>query len=391
MATLTYNTELIFQSQDDFRLILDVLESQKRAFNEASKIHFEEDKGHRNNIVELHGKFYKQFREKNQKIPAQIVIRAEQECLSNYRSTKSNKHKIDKAIEKKGLSMRLDQRLYSYKNGKFKLTTLNKRIWVDFNKYSRLTEILKNYKFCDPLIFFRDGKIWICLSFKIETKPEALDKLALGIDLGVNRAIATSEGKIYIDKKFNKEKRKLRYLKRQLQSCIHTKKSKSARKHLKKLKHKERNKNKNQTHLLVNYITRDTKANTLILEDLTGLKSPKQKRSKSNNNKIGQVPLYQFKQILTYKAPLYGKTVMLINPKFTSQIDSRTGLKDGLRKGSRYYCSDGQILDADINASINIAKRSKLPVSLRSNSGFETYGQALVIVPNVGNTLGRKT
>lgn len=391
MVTLSYNTELIFQSREDFDKIITILLAEQKVFNEASKIHFGNGEKRKNSIVELHNKFYKQFRERNPDIPAQIVVRGLQSCLSAYRTVKSNKHKIDKPIEKKNLSIRLDKRLYTYKNGKLKLTTLDKRIWVNFNKYPKLEEMLNSYTFCDPLLFVRNGKIWICLSFKIETKPESLNKLALGVDLGINRSIATSEGKIYIDHKFNKEKRKLRYLKRQLQSCIHTKKSKSAKRHLKKLRHKEANKNKNQSHLLVNEVIKSTKANTLILEDLTGLKNPKKKNSKSINNKIGQVPFYQFKQILTYKAPLYGKTVILINPKFTSQIDSRTGLKDGLRKGSRYYCSDGQILDADINAAINIAKRSKLPVSLWSNSGFETYGQAVVIRSNVGNTLSRNT
>jgi transposase len=32
-------------------------------------------------------------------------------------------------------------------------------------------------------------------------------------------------------------------------------------------------------------------------------------------------------------------------------------LKGGIRKGCRYYASDGKVFDADWNASINIAKR----------------------------------
>lgn len=384
MTTLTYNAEVLFQSQEDFGKILTVLESERKVFNEASKIQFGNGGKRKNSIVELHSKFYSKFRAENPEIPSQVVIRGEQACLSAYRSIKSNKHKIEKPIEKNNLSIRLDKRLYTWKNNKIKLTSLNGRVLVDFHRYPKLNEFLGKYEFCDPQLFYRNNKIWIGLTFKIQTKPESVEKTAVGIDLGVNRAVATSEGIIIQDKKFNKEKRKLRFLKRKLQS----RGTKSARKHLKKLRRKERNKNKNQTHLLANTILKTSKANTIVLEDLTGLKNPKNKKkkvSKSNNNKIGQVSFAELRTVLTYKAPLWGKTVTLVNPTFTSQIDSRTGLKDGTRKGSRYYCKDGAILDADINASINIARRSKLPVSLGSN--IETYGQAVVTRPIVDKSL----
>lgn len=385
MVNLTYNAELLFQSQEDFERILCVLKSEQKVFNEASKVHFGDGSKRKNSIVDLHSKFYSQFRLANPEIPSQIVIRGEQACLSAYRSIKSNKHKIDKAIEKNNLSIRLDKRIYTWKDNKIKLTSLSGRVTVDFVRYSKLNEYLENYQFCDPELFYRNGKIWIALTFKVLTKPEAINKLAVGIDLGVNRAVATSEGLIVQDKKFNREKRKLRYLKRKLKSAVDVKKSKSAKRRLKRLSRKERNKNKNQTHLLVNKIIKSTEANVIVVEDLKGLKNPtnkKKKTSKSNNNKIGQVPFSEFRRILTYKAPLFGATVLTIDPKFTSQIDSRTGLKDGLRKGSRYYCSDGVVLDADVNAANNIVKRSKLPIScLLLSKALD--GQATVTRPIV--------
>jgi IS605 OrfB family transposase len=387
VPNLTYKAELLFQSQEDFGKILNVLKAEQQVFNEASKIHYGDGSKRKNSIVELHAGFYSKFRLAHPEIPSQIVIRGEQACLSAYRSIKSNKHEIHKAIEKKNLSIRLDKRIYTYKEDKIKLTSLDKRVTVDFKRYPKIEEMLKSYEFCDPLLFERDGKIWIALTFKVPAKPESIEKLAVGIDLGVNRVVATSEGKIFQDKKFNKTKRKLRFLKRRLRS----KGTKSARRHLKKIRHKEANRNNNQSHLLANTIISSTSANVLVLEDLTGLKNPKSKKkkmSKSNNNKIGQVPFARLREILTYKAPIYGKTVLLIDPKFTSQIDSRTGLKDGLRKGSRYYCSDGVILDADLNASINITKRSKLPVSLGRN--IETYGQAVVTQPIVFKSFNSK-
>ena len=48
---------------------------------------------------------------------------------------------------------------------------------------------------------------------------------------------------------------------------------------------------------------------------------------------------------------------MLVNPAYTSQIDSRTGLLQGTRRGDRFYGLDGVVLDADTNAARNILQR----------------------------------
>ncbi len=217
----------------------------------------------------------------------------------------------------------------------------------------------------------------MALTFDI---PEILPKntLALGIDLGCRVNAATSEGNLYIDKKFNGEKRRLRFNKRKLQSKSKT--SKSAKRSLKKLKGKEANKNKNFSHHLANKLIKNTKADTLVLENLKSLKVKKNKYE--NKNRISQVPIYQLKQILTYKALLNEKTVIEVCPSYTSQIDSQTGKKDGVRKGRRYYSKSGKIYDSDVNGAINIGQRSKLPVSCSSNG--ITYGQAKVNSPIVG-------
>jgi transposase len=84
------------------------------------------------------------------------------------------------------------------------------------------------------------------------------------------------------------------------------------------------------------------------------------------------------KEFTTYKAQQSGKKVVTVNPAYTSQIDFRTGKKDGTRQKGRYVGVDGKVLNADINASLNIAKRSKLPVSCVSNV---IYGQGAINHP----------
>ena len=61
---------------------------------------------------------------------------------------------------------------------------------------------------------------------------------------------------------------------------------------------------------------------------------------------------------------------MLVNPAYTSQIDSRTGLLQGKRRWDRFYGLDGVVLDADTNAARNILARlydDEITLAERSN------------------------
>ena len=367
MPNISYNVKLIFSDPMDKNRIIEMLEAQKEAFNACSKAAFGLKKNDRN-IVRLHEAFYKKFRKSNPHIPSQILIRAEQEVLSSYKSIKTNKHKIDKPCEKERLSIRLDKRIYSYKkddsveNGfVFSVVSLGKRVKCRIQTYEKVEGLLANFPLCDPLIFIKEKDVFMGLSFKIgETVPQ--NEKTVGIDLGVRVFAATSEGNLYIDKKFNAEKRRLRYNKRKLRSAK-DRGSKSAKRHLKKLRRAERNKNKNFVHHLTKKIVKDTDAGYLAIEDLKGIKSKEKKSEYKNLNRISQISFFDFRTILSYKALLHGKQVITVRPQYTSQIDSRTGKKDGTRCGRRYIGSDSVILDADINAACNIASRSKHPIS----------------------------
>lgn len=390
---LTYSVKLQFSCQKEKERMIKTLEGQRFAFNEASKIHFGNGEKRKNSIVELHSKFYKEFRAKNLDSLADITIQAEQECLSSYRSIKSNKHKIDKPITKRRLSCRLNKNIYTFdlSNKRIKLTCVGgKRIWAGLEVYDKLNELLSKYPICDPLIRERDGIIWLDMTFNNPTPGLNPTQKAIGVDLGIRRVAATSEGKIFQDKDYLYRKRATRFLKRKLRSIAQTKRSKSARRKLKKIRHKEVNQTKNFVHNLTSQILK-TDANVIVIEDLSQIKNPKNKGKKKyqNLNKISQVPFYMIRQMLEYKALLKGKILEIVNPAFTSQIDFRTGNKDGTRKGCRYYGKDKVVLDAELNAANNIVLRSKLPVSCCIlHTALD--GQATVTKLNVGSTLIRK-
>lgn len=348
---LTYNIKLIFGLDSDKESLIKMLEAQQFAFNEASKINFTLKK---NSIINLHSSFYKKFRSAYPEIPSQIVSGVRNESLSCYRAIKSMGHKINKPVVKNKLSMRLDKGSFSYKKEIFSILSLGKRVKCKGIFYPKITELFRKYKFCNPLIFKRDNDLFLAMTFEI---PEVLvqNKIAVGVDLGIRVFAATSDGVLYKDSKFKAEKRRLRFLKRKLQSCG----SKSAKRHSKKIRRKEANKNKNFLHHLSNHILSTSRGNVIVLEDLKGIK--KRKNKFQNKNKISQISFAELRRILTYKAPLYNKEVKTVDPHYSSQTDCVSGKVEGKRCGRRFYSVSGKVFDAEINAAINLAKKTNHP------------------------------
>jgi IS605 OrfB family transposase len=239
----------------------------------------------------------------------------------------------------------------------------NKRESCTFILFDKVRELFSTCVPKDPTIFARDGRLFLSVPFEVPSLP-CKDDTAIGVDLGMKRFFVTSEGKSFVDKNYLKQRRKLRYLKR----CLQSKGSHSSKRHLQRLSHKERNASKNQVEKACNVLLRSTNASILVLEDLTKIKTKTSKTKEGfkrtrHNNALSQVPFYMFKERLTNKAQLVGKRVETVSPAFTSQTDSRTNKRNGIRHGCNYICFDGVVLDADWNAAVNIALRAKHPLS----------------------------
>ena len=359
----TYKVKLRFNNQEIYDFWVSQMSLVRDCYNFASKIMFDEKLPL--NIKSVHNRLYKEEREKFQSLPSQICIQINRQVLSNYRTVRSNRHKPDKPITMKNPSLQLDKRLYSKLNGtSFKLNNGkgNHRDIVSFVTYPKFSELFGKYQVCDPKIKYdeRNGVFYGCFSF-IDPQPNPMDDSVLGVDLGLKRIATTSDGVALTDKKYLANRRRIRHKKRVLQ--MHKKHSHSARTKLKKLRRKEANVSRNFCHHLVNEILKTDKT-FIVMEDLTAIKQSTSvtyegHKKTRHNNMMSQVPFYQLKQILTYKAQALGKRVVTVSPKYTSQEDCRTNERTGVRKGCRYYCNDGIVFDADWNAAINICNRYK--------------------------------
>ena len=356
----TYNIKLLTSSQEDLASVLEIFKLHQSVYNYMSDFVFVNINKNINKKI-IHDKNYYKCRKLFPNCPSQIIIRAKEAVYSNYKTIKSNKQlsKLKKPIKQENLSIRLDKRLYTFiKDNKIKLTTCDRRITCSYVPYPKFKELFSKYSLCDPLIFYKDNQFWLSVSFEIP-EPTYIENNCVGVDLGIKRFATTSEGNCYQDKQFLREKRRLRYNKRILRSKLDTKHSHSCKIKINNIKKKERNKNKELCHKVVNSILK-TNSNAIVIEDLKGIKS--KNKGRKFNNKRSQIPFYKFREILNYKAHLLGKKMITVDPSYTSQNDYRK-IEKGIRKGCRYYASDNLIFDADWNAAINIGLRSKLPIS----------------------------
>ena len=362
MVIKTYNIRLTAE-QDFNDFWVNTLTQTRDAYNRCSMLISSNNLPY--SLKQVHHECYYILRSEFPALPSQSIIRIEREVISAYKSRKSNKQRSD-IPQKHSLSMTLDKRIYSnFTRDGISLTSdvPNKRKRFSFELYPKVNEMFASSLAKDPTIFYRNESLWLSIPFElIGCMPVSIT--SVGVDLGMKRLFTTSEGIAFRDKTYLRERRKVRYLKR----CLSSKCTKSAKKHLHKVRHREYSLSKDMCHRACNELLKSTNASYVVMEDLSKIKTKTSKTNdgftrKRHNNAMSQVPFYMFKQILTYKATLAGKQVVSVSPCFTSQTDSRTSKKEGIRKGCRFYCTDGIVLDADWNAAVNIAQKSKHPFS----------------------------
>lgn len=386
---LTLTTRLIFPSPEDEQGCWEMLKAAQLVWNECSKVHF--NSGGPNDLKSLHNLFYRPFRDAHPEIPSQIITSNIRSCLGAYRAIKKNGVTLEEPAVKKRFSQTLDQRTSRYTKDGFNFTTLGKRCNASPYLYPRLQEFLDLYPRTSPKLFTRDGEIWAAYTFEVPTrfgarttetvdekfKPE--DKV-LGLDMGVRNFVTTADGIIIRDNTYNTRKRSVRYLKRKLKS----KGTRSARKHLKKLRRRERNLSRDFNIRVARCIVSHP-ATIFGVEDLRGLK-----KGKCGKKQTQQTPIGEFLEILKYKAHLAGKRVETVDPYLTSQLDHRND-RLGHRHKRRFIGADGVILDAEVNAANNVGQRVNHPNSCSCTAldGQVVVSRPIVpIIPVMGTSSG---
>ncbi len=98
------------------------------------------------------------------------------------------------------------------------------------------------------------------------------------------------------------------------------------------------------------------KAVVIVTEDLTAPMAGK-KFGKNVNRRLAAWTKGVIARALENASRRRGSTVAVVNAAYTSQMDSRNGTLSGKRRGEKFYCEDGVVLQADVNAARNVLAR----------------------------------
>jgi putative transposase len=242
-------------------------------------------------------------------------------------------------------------------------------------------------KVCTADLIHRDGTWWLHIVVDIPA-PDAAQRApaptdaVIGVDLGIAQPAVTSNGKFLGKKRWRNTEARYFRLRRALQA----KGTKSAKRHLRKMRGKQRRFRRDCDHVLSKQIVASAPLGaTIVVENLTNIRARVKTRKGRQARRIHGWSFDQCRSFITYKAEERGCTVAGVDPRHTSQACSCCGhtARNNRRSRSLFVCRlCGYTLHADLNGAINIAAK------YRAGSGTSGSGEASVNRLIVGEPLG---
>ena len=250
--------------------------------------------------------------------------------------------------------------------------TLRSQVWL------KIPSLVKGKRIAIPLstnvtpkgnlrLILRNGKVEVHYAVEV-TQTNDCGTQIIGVDKGFTEALTDSDGVhhgVNLGEVLSKEsdRLKLKYQRRHKLKAIakkkpHVQTHNLGRKKLDKQAIKHQSTVSTIVHTAVNAVV--DKASVIIAEDLTSPISGK-KFSKNVTRRLSAWTKGVIAQAIENVSRRRGSTVIHVNAAYTSQMDSRNGSLSGKRSGDKFYCADGVVLQADVNAARNVLARSQDP------------------------------
>jgi len=300
------------------------------------------------NKNKLHKWLYKKLRKQFPDMPSGVLQTARDVASETLKRTKFRNHIHGQEYS----SMRLDKRnlRVNMEHGLISISSIKGRKKLTFSNDNLILQRYKDWSAIAGQLCFKNKQLYLNVILKKENPVKLKNNKLLGIDRGINNILVCSNNQFFNSNLLKAIKGKYQWLKSKIQAVG----TPSARKKLKKIAGRERRFVCDMNHRLSKAVV-NSEYNIFALEDLQKFKQNKGRRF---NRKLGNWSFKQFERFLDYKAEELGKTIIKVNPKYTSQICSSCGHKDKLnRKGNNFKCLNCNFeLHADLNASRNIAQ-----------------------------------
>ncbi len=343
-------------SPEQHRALLDTMHAFNAACNVVAEVAFNLKRA---NKFELQRQVYARLRAEFG-LPAQMAIRAISKASEAYKRDKS----IQPTFRPAGAIV-YDERVMSFKGLlTVSLLTLAGRALVPFvvggYQHARLDRIQGQAD-----LMYRQGQFFLAVTLEVPTPPAEQPIGTLGVDLGMVNLATDSDGAIFSGAQVEQVRQRLL----KLRAALQKKGTKSAKRHLKRLRRKERRFHQNTNHVISKKLVAKAKATKrgIAIEDLRHIRQRTDATvRKSQRHRHASWSFFQLRAFLSYKARLSGVCLHLVDPRNTSRTCSSCGHceKANRKSQSEFDCqSCGFAAPADYNAAINISRAAvKQPI-----------------------------
>ena len=284
---------------------------------------------------------------------AQMTVRSIAKVADAYKLDKKHIRKF-----RKHSAQPYDDRIFRLcVDNSISISALTGREKINYQCGEYQRELIKSRKGEVDLIYINKTFYLACVCDVDEESiidPEGI----LGIDLGIVNVAVDSEGKHYSGKDIEIYRKKMANRRKNLQK----KGTRSAKRKLKKISHKQQRFQKDRNHCISKSIVATAKrlSFSIALEDLGGIRDGIKAR-KSQRARMGNWSFYQLKSFIKYKAKLLGITVTEVDSRNTSRTCPQCNFVSKANRKTRdlFCCKQcGFSESADLVAAWNIQAKA---------------------------------
>lgn len=299
----------------------------------------------------IHKRCYAQIREQF-KLSAQMAVRAIGKAAETFARDKS----VCPKFKPRG-AVTYDQRILSFKGlTEVSIWALGGRLRIPFVCGAYQKALQGRIKGQADLVY-RDRKFFLLCTIDLPESPPIQTTEAIGVDLGIVNLAVDSTGETFTGAKV--EEVRQRYTRRR--TILNRVGTKSARRHLSKIRRRESNFRRHENHVISKQLVAKAKAQRalIVLEDLKGIRERVTVRGRQRAKHSGWA-FAQLKSFVEYKGKLAGVPVVTVDPRNSSRTCSECGHCDrrNRKSQSEFVCLHcGYSANADYNAALNLRAR----------------------------------
>jgi len=263
-------------------------------------------------------------------------------------------------------TMTYNQSGFKVEKGRVALVHFCNKIPLEF----RIPEKFEFDRVYQVTVFKNEDDFYISITYEKTEKPYFDNRLYQAIDLGITRTVTAvnMHGKFLEAKNPRPDKYwqpKIQEVQSKRDHC-----KKNSRRwnryntKLRKMRRKESRQNKDFQHKLSRKLIENTRANTIVIGDLSVKQMAMSKKGDRKKDKglhravQNNGYLSRFARFLTYKAQLAGKRVIEISEKDTTKTCCVCRKKHDMKLWDRVMkCDCGNVIDRDRNSAVNIMVR----------------------------------